>query len=142
MKAQNFLLLGGVAAGLYWFLGRKRLATAVRFSIEQVKLVKGKIEFTIGVLNPTNQKATLSAIVSDFFFQGKQVATIEYYQKVTIMPLGKTKITLTVTPKAVGIVSSILSFLTGTASSKITANLKGTATVDGLALPLNINYAA
>lgn len=142
MKASNILILGGIAAGLIWFLGRKTLATAVRFSIEEVKLIQGKIQLTLGVLNPTKQKATLSAIVADFFFQGKQVATVEYYNKVTIMPLGKTKITVTITPKAVGVLSTVLNFLVGTGTEKITAKLVGTGTVDNVALPINVNYAA
>jgi hypothetical protein len=142
MKASNILILGGIAAGLIWFLGRKTLATAVRFSIEEVKLIQGKIQLTLGVLNPTKQKATLSAIVADFFFQGKQVATVEYYNKVTIMPLAKTKITVTITPKAVGVLSTVLNFLVGTSAEKIKAKLVGTGTVDNVALPINVDYAA
>lgn len=142
MKASNILILGGIAAGLIWFLGRKTLATAVRFSIEEVKLIQGKIQLTLGVLNPTKQKATLSAIVADFFFQEKQVATVEYYNKVTIMPLAKTKITVTITPKAVGVLSTVLNFLVGTSAEKIKAKLVGTGTVDNVALPINVDYAA
>lgn len=141
MKATTILIFGGLAAGLIWFAGRKTLATAVRFSIEEVKLVEGKIQLTLGILNPTRQKATLSGIVADFFYQNKQIATIEYYNRVTIMPFAKTKITLTVVPKALGLLSTLFDMLTGTAANKITAKLVGTGTVDGVALPINIKYA-
>jgi hypothetical protein len=57
------------------------------------------------------------------------------------MPFAKTKITLTVVPKALGLLSTLFDMLTGTAANKITAKLVGTGTVDGVALPINVKYA-
>lgn len=143
MKGSSIFLLAGLAGGLFWLVGRKTLATGVRFSIESAKIVSGKVQLTIGIMNPTRQKAILSAIVGDFFLNGKQIATIEYYNKVTILPTAKTKITLLVTPKALGIINTIFDIFTGSVvSSKIAAKLIGTSTIDGIALPLNIDYAA
>jgi LEA14-like dessication related protein len=142
MKTSNILIFGALAAGALWFLGRKTLAKSVRFSIEQIKLNGTKLELQIGILNPTKQKALLSGIVADVNFRGNTVSTIEYYNPVVIAPLAKTKINLTVTPNALGILSTLVSAIKKKDFKTIQANITGTATIDNTAIPLNINYNA
>lgn len=140
MKGSTILFAGLALFGAAWLFGRTRLAAAVRFSIEALAIKSGKIQLTIGILNPTNQTAKLSSIVADLLIKGSQIATIEYYQEVKIIPNGKTKITMLVTPKGLGIITTILELTKKGGLKNLTASLLGTANIDNTALPLNVNF--
>lgn len=141
-KTGGIFLIGGLAAGILWLLGRKTLAKSVRFSIESLKLAGTKLQLQIGILNPTKQKALLNAIVADVVLRGNTVATIEYYTPVIIAPTAKTKVTLTVTPNAIGIFSTLVTAFKKKDFKSIAAKIVGTATIDNTAIPLNVTYNA
>lgn len=140
MKTNNIIALGLLGAGAFYLMGRKTLAGAIRFSIESFKVKGMKIELGIGILNPTNQSALLKSIVCDVLVKGNTVATIEFYNTVKIVPNGKTKITMLVTPKGLGIITTILTLTQKDGLKNLSASLIGTANIDNTALPVNVTF--
>ena len=107
MNYKNLLIGGLLIAGVFYFIGKKKLANAIRFSIEKISIKGTKIILRLGMLNPTGSDAKFNSMVADVFIKGNQVATIENFNPVMIKPQTKTFVDLTITPTGLGILNTI-----------------------------------
>lgn len=135
----NILLLFG-AAGLIYFLSRKKtLAKTASFSFEKlgVDLKNKTIKLGIGVSNPTGATANLSAITGAFYLAGKQVASIESFERRQIAPHGKTILNIVVKPSLAGLWSNLKDIIKsgGKNVKGLKPYIEGVADIDGFNFP-------
>ena len=142
MNYKNLLIGGLLVAGVFYFIGKKKLAKAIRFSIEKISFSGTKIILRLGLLNPTGNEAKFNSMVADVFVKGNQVATLSTFQTVSIKPNSKSTIDITITPTGIGILSTLKSLLSKGGLKNLQAKIKGTANVDGVAFPIDITYSA
>jgi hypothetical protein len=93
------------------------------------------------MLNPSGSSANLNSIVGSLFIKGNEVATVENFTKVTITPKSKSFIDLTITPSGLGILTTIKSLLKKGGLKNLSAEFKGNANIDGVTVPLDIQYS-
>jgi len=142
MNYKNLLIGGLLVAGVFYFIGKKKLAQAIRFSIEKISFSGTKIILRLGLLNPTGNEAKFNSMVADVFVRGNQVATLSTFETVKIKPNSKSTIDIQITPTGVGILSTLRSLISKGGLKNLKANIKGTANVDGVAFPIDITYSA
>ena len=142
MNYKNLLIGGLLIAGVFYFIGKKKLANAIRFSIEKISIKGTKIILRLGMLNPTGNDAKFNSMVADVFIKGNQVATIENFNPVMIKPQTKTFVDLTITPTGLGILNTIKTLTQKGGFKNLNLKIKGTTNVDGISLPLDITYTA
>jgi len=137
------LLIGGLLiAGVFYFIGKKKLAKAIRFSIEKISFSGTKIILRLGLLNPTGNEAKFNSMVADVFVKENQIATLTTFQTVKIAPNSKSAIDIQITPTGIGILSTLRTLLSKGGLKNLQAKIKGTANVDGVAFPVDITYSA
>lgn len=140
MKLNNLIGLGIGAAVIYFLLGKKSLAKSATFSFEKmgIDLRNKKIKLSLGANNPTNSSATLKSIIGNLYLAGKQVASVESFNTVQILPNAKTIVTIDVRPSLSGIWSTIKTILQnkGKSAAALKATFEGTANVDGISFPI------
>lgn len=133
------LLIAGAAA--YFLIRRTSFAKNLIYIFRGIKvrgkLFTPKIEVTIGVQNPSNQKAELKSLTAVIAWNGKEFANVSTFKGVTIAANSETNITLTAEPSVIGLYETIRNLIkTGLKNGEIT--IKGTANVDNLQLPVSI----
>lgn len=140
MKLKNLFLILGAGAVAYYFFRKKKLASALQYSIEAVSIKGTKILLKLGLLNPTGTPANFNSFVGTLFIKGNEVATVENFTKTKIAPNTKTTIDFTITPSGLGILKTISQLVKKGGLKNLQANLKGTANVDNVNFPVNITY--
>jgi|LakMenEpi03Aug12_release.lakeMendotaPanAssembly.Ray.scaffolds.fasta_scaffold332103_3 hypothetical protein len=133
-----FLLIGGAIA---YFYGKRRLQQSIKFSFESIKISGTKIIVRLGMLNPSGSSANLNSIVGSLIIRGNEVATVENFTKVNIAPKSKSFIDLTITPSGLGILSTVKSLVKKGGLKNLSAQFRGNANIDGVTVPLDINYS-
>jgi hypothetical protein len=104
------------------------------------KLFSPKIEITIGIQNPSNQRANFKSIVGVVKWKGNEFANISSYNPVTIAANSETNINVIAEPSVIGLYDTIRELVKGgLKGGKI--QITGTANVDNLQLPVNITKA-
>ena len=133
------VLIGGAIA---YFYGKRKLQQTIKFSFESFKLSGTKIIIRLGMLNPSRSSATLNSVVGSLFVKGNEIATIENFTKTTITPLSKSFVDLTITPSALGVLSSLKSLFKKGGFKNLSAQFTGNANIDGVTFPIDIKYTA
>jgi len=140
MSIKSIIGLGIGAAAIYLLLGKKSLAKSATFSFEKlgIDLRNKKLKLSLGANNPTGSSATLKSITGALYLSGKQVASVESFNTVRILPNAKTIITIDVRPSLSGIWSTIKSILQnkGKSAAALKATFEGFANVDGVSFPI------
>ena len=134
------LLIAGAAAFL--LLRRSSFAKNLIYIFRGVKLrgkwLSPKIEVTIGVQNPSNQKAEFKSMTAVMQWNDKDFANISTFKAVTIAPNSETNLVLIAEPSVLGLYQSIRDLIkTGLKNGKIT--IVGTANVDNVQVPISIS---
>jgi hypothetical protein len=93
------------------------------------------------MLNPSGSSANLNSIVGSLIIRGNEVATVENFTKVNIAPKSKSFIDLTITPSGLGILSTVKSLVKKGGLKNLSAQFRGNANIDGVTVPLDINYS-
>jgi hypothetical protein len=98
----------------------------------------------IGVMaqNVTNGSLQFNALAANAFLNGTMIGNVSGFQPVTIAPVSQVTIPLTVIVNATQIISDVISILTGSAGVAANLEIKGTANVSNLILPVDIIYKA
>jgi LEA14-like dessication related protein len=130
-----FLLIAAAAGAYFFAQTKKKFAGAVKFELKAIKLVQTNIIARLGILNPTNQSATVRSIVATLYFNGTPIATVKNFAAVSIRPAAESDIEIKFVPSGVG----VLSVLAEVAQGKKVKGFKmtGNANVDGVTVPIN-----
>lgn len=132
-------VLGGLA---FWLYSRKRLKETALFSFDGVRIANNKLQIKLGLSNPTNASVTINSIVGVLNSKGNDIANVQSFEKVTILPNNKTFISLDVTPSLVGLFTTVKQIVKKGGLKNLNLRFKGTANVNGLPLPIDVTYTA
>ena len=132
-------VLGGLA---FWLYSRKRLKETALFSFDGVRIANNKLQIKLGLSNPTNASVTLNSIVGVLISKGNDIANVQSFEKVTILPNNKTFISLDVTPSLIGLFTTVKQIVRKGGLKNLNLRFKGTANVNGLPLPIDVTYTA
>jgi len=139
---KQILVLGLFGIGAYYFLSKKNLAKTAKFSFEKLSMnwKKKQINVFIGVKNSGDDSAVLKSLIGDLIINGDSIASVESFDTVKIAPRSKSVINLTLKPSLVGIFLQLKNFIQKNNNvKKIKASFQGSANLEGLNIPLNIN---
>ena len=132
-------VLGGLA---FWLYSRKRLKETALFSFDGVRIANNKLQIKLGLSNPTNASVTINSIVGVLNSKGNDIANVQSFEKVTILPNNKTMISLDVTPSLIGLFTTVKQIVKKGGLKNLNLRFKGTANVNGLPLPIDVTYTA
>ena len=68
---------------------------------------------------------------------GRTVADVQSFDAVQIIPNQETRVTITATPAAVGIIQTLAQFIRAKDRQPVTVAFTGTANVDGMNIPIS-----
>jgi LEA14-like dessication related protein len=131
-----FLLIAAAAGAYYYTQSKKKFAGSVQFGLKSLKLSGVNVITKMGVLNPTNQTATIKSIVATLYLNNSPIATVKSFTPVTIQAAKETDIDIVFVPSGLGIFSSIVEFVKGGKIKGV--RMVGNANVDGVTMPINI----
>lgn len=132
------VLIGGAIA---YFYGKRKLQQSIKFSFESLKLSGTKIIVRLGMLNPSGSSATLNSLVGSLIVKGNEVATIENFTKTIIAPKSKSFIDVTITPSALGVLTTLKSLFKKGGIANLSAQIVGNANIDGVTFPIDVKYS-
>ncbi len=137
---RNVILIGGVILAVY-LLGRRRLAGNIKVLFRGVSFSGGlkRPQFLLrfGIQNPTDRGAVLQSLVGQVDANGRTVADVQSFDAVQIIPNQETRVTITATPAAVGIIQTLAQFIRAKDRQPVTVAFTGTANVDGMNIPIS-----
>jgi len=135
MAKNNTLLYVGLGAAAYYFFRQYRLYQGIQFSVvgAGIKLKPLQLNFKIGIENPTPVSSRLDSITGLVYQNGTYVAQVNYNDTQIIAPFNRTIITLNVIPDLLGTLQAALQY-------RIPFQFRGVAVVNGIRLPLNLEY--
>ena len=130
-----------VGAAAYFLFRRTTFAKNLVYVFRGIKvrgkLFSPKIEITIGIQNPSNQKAEFKSMIAQVGWNDNNFANISTFKPVTIAANSETNIVFTAEPSVLGLYDTIKNLIkTGLKNGKI--SITGTANVDNLQVPVNI----
>jgi LEA14-like dessication related protein len=131
------VLIGGAIA---YFYGKRKLQQSIKFSFESLKLSGTKIIVRLGMLNPSGSSATLNSLVGSLIVKGNEVATIENFTKTIIAPKSKSFIDVTITPSALGVLTTLKNLFKKGGIANLSAQIVGNANIDGITMPIDVKY--
>lgn len=100
----------------------------------------GTLQIQVGVQNPTNGSLSLTSLAATAYVNGTASGNLSDFTPALIAPNAQTPIVLNFQPSIIGIAQDVVSELNS--QGAMTIAVKGTANVNGVALPVNLNFTA
>ena len=141
----NKTFLGVIFGGavFYWAYQKYIFSNAVNFKIANVSLdgsfFNPTINLDLMITNPTNVTTTISNIQATAYSNNTtKISDVFYNQQTEIGANSQVIVPMVLLPSVTGVINSIKELI---ATKKGSFQLKGTATIDGINFPFNINYS-
>jgi hypothetical protein len=141
----NKTVLGVVFGGavVYWAYQKYIFSNAVSFNIGKVSLDGSFFNPTINldliITNPTNITTTISNIAATAYSNNTlKISDVFYNQQTEIKANSQIIVPLVLFPSVTGVINSIKELV---ATKKGSFQLKGSASIDGINFPFNLNYS-
>jgi hypothetical protein len=140
----NKTILGVVFGGavVYWAYQKYIFSNAVSFMIHKVQLqgsfFNPVINLDLMITNKSNVTSTISNIQATAYYNNTtKISDVFYNEQIEIIANSQVIVPLVLLPNFTNIINSVKEIF---ATKKGSFQLKGTATIDGLNFPFNINY--
>jgi len=141
----NKTVLGVVFGGavVYWAYQKYIFSNAVSFNIGKVSLDGSFFNPTINldliITNPTNITTTISNIVATAYSNNTlKISDVFYNQQTEIKANSQVTVPLVLFPSVTGVINTIKELV---ATKKGSFQLKGSASIDKINFPFNLNYS-
>ena len=141
----NKTVLGVVFGGavVYWAYQKYIFSNAVSFNIGKVSLDGSFFNPTINldliITNPTNITTTISNIAATAYSNNTlKISDVFYNQQTEIKANSQVTVPLVLFPSVTGVINTIKELV---ATKKGSFQLKGSASIDGINFPFNLNYS-
>ena len=129
---------GGFAAWYFWT--RANALKSLIFNPVGLGVQGAAISLQMEVDNPTSAALQLNGFAGSLNVNGSPIGNVTDFQPVMVLP-GATRLNLLITPNVFGIAAGVINEIDGNeGSGNVRASLTGTANVDGIALPVNLNF--
>lgn len=138
---KSILWIAGAGIAVY-LLSRLSFSKKLNFTFQGVKtggtFLQPTIDITIGVQNPTNQRAVLKSISGQISINDKLISNISSFNTQIILPNSESFITIIAKPTLIGVFNTIKNVLTNKTGNN-TFIIEGAANVDNISLPFSIS---
>ncbi len=141
MKTGTVLLVG---AGLYgvWYMSQLGLATGTVSIVLDGVEIKGITNYVVNlkIQNVSNISVNVNSLTGDILLNGNELASISYFDKLTVPANGQINIPIKVSPSLLDLPSALRGLLQ---SGLINLNFSiiGLVNANGLVLPFNLDKA-
>ena len=142
MNTKNAIFLLSGTAILYWLFQKFTFSQKVKFDISNISFggsfYNPIVILTIAAINTSNIETKISNINAELKLNNQtKIADIFFTDQVSILPYSSTLISLNIYPTINNIISSIKQVIE---AKKGNFDIVGTATIDGIKIPLTLNY--
>lgn len=138
------LLIAGGVYYLYNLIAKGGAAASLNYRVAKVDVsldgLTPLVQITIGVQNPTNQNFTIRSIVGDISSNGSYLANVSSFTAAYVAPNAESLIVINARVSLVGALTDLYDTLQGNGSIQQKIKFGGSVNVDGVVVPLNMNY--
>lgn len=133
------LLVGGVIA--YWLYSKANAGLNLQFIPLGASWAGSMLQIQLGIQNPTTGSLQFTAFAATATVNGNIIGNLSDFVPTLIAPNSQTPVVLNFSPNYIGLASDVLNEIANPGST-VSIGLRGTATVQGVAIPVNINFTA
>ena len=146
MKTGNVLLIGGLAAAVWYFGGLGIAGSTVQFVFQNViPLSLTNFQIQILVQNISNAEVDLNAMSGQVFLNGNAIGNVSYFPSVptTILPTSQQLVTFSLDISILNLgpaIAQIITAFTSQTQGSGTMNfeIKGNANINKLVIPFDL----
>lgn len=140
MRKTLFPLVALAVVG-FLLIRRSLFASNVNVVLQDVALrgtiTRPRINITLGILNPTNQKATIKSLIGSLSWNDRDFANVSSFRTTEVLANSETKLLIEAKPDLLGAASVIADLIKKGLKGGV-VNFKGTINVNGVNIPLNV----
>lgn len=134
------LLIGVAAFAGWYFWTRAQALKSLIFTPVGLGVQGAAISLQLEVDNPTAAALQLNGFAGSLNVNGSPIGNVTDFQPVMVVP-GATRLNLLITPNVFGIAAGVINQIDGNeGSGNVQASLTGTANINGIGLPVNLNF--
>ena len=133
-----FILAG--AAALYYFATRANTINNLQIVPRGIAFEGGAANLALGVQNPTSTGLTFGSLSGTLYIQDRPLGNVSSFTSTYLAPNSETRVNVRVAPSLLGLAAGIMDLAEGNEPAGISARLSGTANIDNVGMPLNINF--
>ena len=100
------------------------------------------VTLNVTAQNVTNDSLQFNALIATAYLNGTPIGNVSGFTPVNITPMSQVNIPLVIQVNAAALLSDVVSILSGTAGISATIEVKGTANISNLILPVDLIYKA
>jgi hypothetical protein len=135
------LLIAGAAFAAWYFITRANTLGSLIFNPVGLGIQGAAVSLQLEVDNPTSSAVQLNGFAGSLIISGSAIGNVTDFSPVLIQP-GANRINLLVTPNVFGIASGVINLIDGNeGSGNFSANLQGTANINNIAVPVNLQFS-
>ena len=98
------------------------------------------INVNVTAQNVTNDSVLFNALAANAYLNGAFIGNVAGFQPVLINARSQSLIPLSILVNVTGVVSDVVSIFSGSAGSSVLLEIKGSANISGVVVPLDITY--
>jgi hypothetical protein len=137
------LLIGAAAIAAWWFFSRANTLNSLIFIPKGVGVQGAGLNLVLGVQNPTGSAIQLNSIAGSVNVNGSPIGNVSNFSPIVIQPNAETDVPLYLTANLFGLAGGVINQLDGNeGSGNFTASLSGTANVNNIPVPVNLNFVS
>ena len=146
MNLKPVLIVAAGAAAVYAITNIKKGAAVANlgFSISKVKIgiigITPVLDITVKIGNTSNQTFNVNALAGQIYVNNIAAGAVEAYTPTVIQPIAQTDYALRLRLGIAGIAKQVIDIINGKAAVAADIRFVGTANVDTLVFPIDINY--
>ena len=131
----DFVTLALLGLGFVLSKGKKT-ADKLEYYPKNLELIKGKLVFTMEILNPTTNKLKVDSVFAGIFAGKKKIGNIERGESFTLAPKKRTSVSFPVKLNALGIAQVLPELIRGKGFD-VKFSVKGVARALGIDSPID-----
>lgn len=138
-NVSGFVLLGVGVAAAFFLMRAKNVANVATFGFQNLKIQGSKIVISLAVNNPTSISLKFNSFVGQVVVKGKVIANITGFTPVIINANSQSIVNLNFSVSTIGLLQFGLAVFNANNFKNLKPTLKGTANINGAALPVVVN---
>lgn len=135
----GFVLLGVGVAAAFFLMRAKNVANVATFGFQNLKIQGSKVVISLAVNNPTSISLKFNSFVGQIIVKEKVIANITGFTPVTINANSQSIVNLNFSVSTIGLLQFGLAVFNASNFKNLKPTLKGTANINGAALPVVVN---
>lgn len=141
----KFLLFGVAGLYVYSLFSKAGAGKNIEVVFKTIKVLKPSgislptIQAIFSLQNPSSQSITINSLVGSLSVNGKYLANLTSFQKLTIPKNGQIDLPININAGLIDVIKTVVSLLKS--KSTITANFDGNVNAEGFVIPVKQNIS-